>query len=66
MKPFLTVYGHVSIDQIMSVEDFPRMNTTEDALTKETSLGGTAANVAVVAASLGVPTAISSLSLIHI
>ena len=60
MKPFLTVYGHVSIDQIMSVDHFPRMNTTEDVLTKSTSLGGTAANVAVVAASLGVPTAISS------
>ena len=60
MKPFLTVYGHVSIDQIMSVEDFPRMNTTEDVLSKQTSLGGTAANVAVVAASLGVPTAIAS------
>ena len=60
MRPFLTVYGHVSIDQIMSVDHFPRMNTTEDVLTKETSLGGTAANVAVVAAKLGVPTAIAS------
>ena len=60
MNPFLTVYGHVSIDSIMSVADFPRMNTTEDVLSKQTSLGGTAANVAVVAAKLGVPTAIAA------
>lgn len=60
MNPFLTVYGHVSVDSIMSVVDFPRLNTTEDVLSKQTSLGGTAANVAVVAAKLGVPTAIAA------
>jgi nucleoside kinase len=60
MKPFLTVYGHVSLDQIMTVDQFPKMNTSVDVLSKETSLGGTAANVAVTAARLGVPTAICS------
>lgn len=60
MRPFLTVYGHISLDQILSVDEFPRANTSVDVLTKQTSLGGTAANVAVTAARLGVPTAICS------
>lgn len=58
MNPFLTVYGHISLDQIVSVDEFPRMNTSVDVTNKQTSLGGTAANVAVTAARLGVPTAI--------
>ena len=58
MKPFLTVYGHISLDQILTVDEFPRMNTSVDVTSKQTSLGGTAANVAVTAARLGVPTAI--------
>ncbi len=58
MIPFLTVYGHISLDQIVSVDEFPRANTSVDVVTKQTSLGGTAANVAVTAARLGVPTAI--------
>ena len=56
MNPFLTVYGHISLDQIVSVDEFPRMNTSVDVTNKQTSLGGTAANVAVTAARLGVPT----------
>ena len=34
MEPFLSVYGHVAIDQICTVRKFPRDNTTEDVLTK--------------------------------
>ena len=58
MKPFLSVYGHVTIDQIVSVRKFPEDNTTEDILTKTTTLGGTGTNIAVSAARLGCPTAL--------
>lgn len=58
MEPFLSVYGHVAIDQICKVERFPRDNTTEDVISKVTLLGGTGTNIAVHAARLGVPTAI--------
>jgi sugar/nucleoside kinase (ribokinase family) len=60
MRPFLSVYGHVSIDQIMSVADFPQPNTSVNILSKETRIGGTGTNISVMAASLGVPTAICS------
>ena len=53
MEPFLSVYGHVAIDQICTVRKFPRDNTTEDVLTKTTVLGGTGPNIAVHAARLG-------------
>lgn len=58
MEPFLSVYGHVAIDQICTVRKFPRDNTTEDVITKKTVLGGTGPNIAVHAARLGVPTAL--------
>jgi sugar/nucleoside kinase (ribokinase family) len=52
------VYGHVSVDQIISVAEFPRPNTSVDAVRKTTNLGGIATNISVMASSLGVPTAI--------
>lgn len=58
MRPYLSVYGHISIDQILSLADFPQMNTSVDVLSKQTKLGGTGTNIAVMAAALGVPTAI--------
>ena len=58
--PFLTVYGHVSIDQIISLKEFPQVNTSVDITDKRRYLGGTGANIATIAASLGVPTAICS------
>lgn len=58
MRPYLSVYGHISIDQIVSLAEFPQMNTSVDILSKETRLGGTGTNIAVMAAALGVPTAI--------
>lgn len=61
MDPFLSVYGHVTLDQILTVQRFPRDNTTEDVLAKSSSLGGTGANIAVSAARLGCPTALCSL-----
>lgn len=56
--PFLSVYGHVTVDQILTVKKFPADNTTEDIITKMTSLGGTGTNIAVIAAKLGCPTAL--------
>ena len=58
MKPFLSVYGHVAIDQIFRVADFPKDNTSIDVLDKTTVLGGTGTNVAIHAANMGVPTAL--------
>lgn len=58
MKPYLSVYGHISIDQIVSLAEFPQMNTSVDVMSKTTKLGGTGTNIAVMAAALGVPTAI--------
>ena len=58
LKPFLSVYGHITTDQIMTVDDFPENNTSVNITSKETLLGGTGANIAVIASSLGVPTAL--------
>ena len=54
------MYGHVTLDQIFTVRQFPRDNTSEDVLTKTTALGGTGTNIAVMAASLGCPTALAA------
>jgi len=58
MRPFLSVYGHITMDQIMSVDEFPGNNTSVNVLTKGTHIGGTGTNIAVIASSLGVPTAL--------
>ena len=57
-SPFLSVYGHVTVDQILTVKRFPELNETVDVVDKKTTLGGTGTNIAVTAAKLGVPTAI--------
>lgn len=57
-RPFLSVYGHVTIDQIVSIKRFPKINESVDVITKNTTLGGTGTNIAMAAAKLGVPTAI--------
>ncbi len=58
--PFLCVCGHTNLDYIMALERFPPKNTSVDVLEKELYFGGTAANVATLAAGLGVPTALVS------
>ncbi|MDR1405506.1 MAG: PfkB family carbohydrate kinase [Candidatus Methanoplasma sp.] len=58
VKPFLSVYGHVTIDQIVSIAKFPEINESVDIISKNTTLGGTGTNIATAAAMLGVPTAI--------
>jgi nucleoside kinase len=60
MDPYLCVYGHVAMDQILSLERFPEPNTSVDVLEKHRYFGGTGANIATVAAALGVPTALCS------
>lgn len=60
MKPFLTVYGHVTVDQIVRVHRFPVLNETVDMTDKRTTLGGTGTNIAITAARLGVPTALAA------
>ena len=57
-RPFLSVYGHVTIDQIISVRKFPVVNESVDIIDKKTTLGGTGTNIAVAAARLGTPTAL--------
>jgi len=57
-RPFLSVYGHVTIDQIVSIKRFPEINESVDVISKSTTLGGTGTNIAMTAARLGVPTAI--------
>jgi sugar/nucleoside kinase (ribokinase family) len=58
MRPFLSVYGHITIDQIMSVDEFPGNNVSVDVGSKDILLGGTGTNIAVIAAALGVPSAL--------
>ena len=58
LRPFLSVYGHITIDQIMSVDEFPQNNTSVNITSKDMHIGGTGTNIAVIAASLGVPTAL--------
>jgi len=58
---FLGVFGHVAVDVICSVAKFPRANTCEAIVDRRTEFGGTAGNMAVFAATLGVPTALASL-----
>ncbi len=60
MKPFLAVYGHTNMDYILSLQRFPDLNTSVNVESKTTYFGGTAANVATMAAGLGTPTALCS------
>jgi len=40
MRPFLTVYGHVCLDQILDLERFPEPNTSVDIREKHRYFGG--------------------------
>lgn len=60
MKPFLCVYGHTNLDFIMTLKHFPELNTSVNIKEKKRYFGGTGANVATIAAGLGVPTALCS------
>ncbi len=54
----LLVAGHVNVDRFLQVPRFPGRDRTEPVLAERTELGGTATNLAIVAAGLGVTTGI--------
>jgi sugar/nucleoside kinase (ribokinase family) len=57
---FLGVFGHVVLDQIVTLEKLPEPNTSIQILDRERFFGGTGGNIARVAARLGVRTALAS------
>ncbi|MGQ9587156.1 MAG: carbohydrate kinase family protein [Thermoplasmata archaeon] len=57
---FLGVYGHTAIDIIYSSEQFPRPNTCVELKGRQEYFGGTGANVARIASTLDVKTALAS------
>lgn len=59
-SPYLCVYGHTALDYIISLERLPEPNTSVDVAEKRRFYGGTGANMATIAAALGVPTALCS------
>jgi len=59
-KNDLLVIGHTAIDYIMTVEEFPNPNSSTPINTLKIFHGGAGANVAMVAATLGLKTAIIS------
>ena len=60
MSPFLCVYGHICLDQIISLEHLPEPNTSINVSNLKKYFGGTGSNLAAIASSLGVPTALCS------
>ena len=57
---FLGVYGHTVLDHIITVPKLPSPNTSIELIGREVFFGGTGANIARIASSLGVKTALSS------
>lgn len=57
---FLGVYGHAAIDIIYSSASFPAPNTCVELVGRREYFGGTGANLAAIAASLEVKTALAS------
>ena len=60
MRHFLGVYGHVNLDYIIDVSRLPRPNTSIQIEKETVYFGGTGANVARLAAAMGVDTALAS------
>ena len=58
MSPFLCVYGHICLDQIVSLEKLPEPNTSINITEIKRYFGGTGSNLAAISSSLGVPTAL--------
>jgi len=57
---FLGVYGHTCVDLIYSSERFPEPNTCVELKGRQELFGGTGANLARIASTIGVPTALAS------
>lgn len=61
MEPsFLSVFGHTAVDIILKVDEMPELNTSTPIKERIIRRGGTAANISIGAARLGVPTILSS------
>src|SRR5204863_8214536 len=56
----LGAFGHVAIDQIVTLRRLPRPNTSIEILGRRRSFGGTAGNLSRPAACLGVKTSLAS------
>jgi sugar/nucleoside kinase (ribokinase family) len=57
---FVGVYGHTALDVIYNSDKFPDPNTTVELKSRRELFGGTGANLARIASTLGVPTALAS------
>ena len=57
---FVGIFGHVNLDYIMEVEKLPEPNTSTQVSNVQRFFGGTGANVALMAASMGVKAALAS------
>ncbi len=57
---FLGAYGHTALDIIYASERFPSPNSTVELVDRHEFYGGTGANLARIASSLGVKTALAS------
>ena len=54
MKFFLGVYGHTVLDHIITVPRLPPPNTSIETVDRQVFFGGTGANIARIASTLGV------------
>jgi len=57
---FLGVYGHTALDIIYNSDSFPEPNTCVEMKDRKEHFGGTGANIARIASTLGVRTALAS------
>ncbi|MDO9537671.1 MAG: carbohydrate kinase family protein [Thermoplasmata archaeon] len=57
---FVGVFGHVNLDYLMKVERLPKPNTSVQVSNVRRFFGGTGSNIAMIASSLGVKTALAS------
>ena len=57
---FLGVFGHVNLDYLMDVEALPKPNSSIQVSNVKRFFGGTGSNIAMMASSMGVKTALAS------
>jgi len=57
---YVGIFGHVNLDYIMDVEKLPQPNTSIQVSNVQRFFGGTGGNIAMMAASMGVKTALAS------
>jgi sugar/nucleoside kinase (ribokinase family) len=57
---FVGIFGHVNLDYIMNVDELPKPNTSIQVSGTRRFFGGTGSNIAMMASSMGVRTALAS------